>query len=85
MNFGYGFHRILKAVLKTTSFAIGINVNPLDQNLFQQACVLTPSRHMGSSAWRKNPGNNCDGGLKKDDKVEKKCSQGAFSILCSLL
>jgi hypothetical protein len=31
--------------------------------------------YMGSSGWRKIPGNTCTGGTK-DEKVEKKCSQG---------
>lgn len=31
--------------------------------------------YLGSSGWRKIPGNTCTGG-KKDEKVQKKCSQG---------
>lgn len=31
---------------------------------------------MGSSGYRKIPGNTCEGGVKKDEKVQKKCSLG---------
>ncbi len=36
--------------------------------------------YMGSSGYVKIPGNTCDRnrGLKKDEKVEKSCSQGEF-------
>jgi hypothetical protein len=32
--------------------------------------------YKGSSGFRKIPGNTCTGGVKKDEKVDKKCSQG---------
>ncbi|PPQ80721.1 hypothetical protein CVT25_001841 [Psilocybe cyanescens] len=32
------------------------------------------STYMGSSGYRKIPGNTCEGGVKKDEKVQKKCS-----------
>lgn len=37
--------------------------------------------YWGSSGWRKIPGNTCVGGSKKDEKVEKKCAQGACYTL----
>ena len=36
--------------------------------------------YKGSSGWRKVPGNTCVGGLKKDEKVDKKCSMGGFYV-----
>ncbi|KAF8825213.1 hypothetical protein HHX47_DHR7000487 [Lentinula edodes] len=36
-------------------------------------CTLPSQKYMGSSGWRKIPGNTCTGG-HKDDKVEKDCS-----------
>ena len=41
----------------------------------------TKQTFMGSSGYRKIPGNNCDDSRvekKKDDPVEKSCSQGAL-------
>lgn len=32
--------------------------------------------YLGSSGYRKIPGNTCKDGIKKDAKVEKPCSQG---------
>ena len=32
--------------------------------------------YKGSSGYRKIPGNTCSGGVQKDEKVDKKCSQG---------
>jgi hypothetical protein len=40
-------------------------------------CGDPEQTYMRSSGWRKIPGNSCEGGLKKDEKVQKKCSQGA--------
>ncbi|KAK7456441.1 vacuolar protein sorting/targeting protein PEP1 [Stygiomarasmius scandens] len=40
-------------------------------------CKKLEDTYMGSSGWRKIPGNTCEGGIHKDDKVEKKCSQAA--------
>lgn len=37
--------------------------------------------YMGSSGWRKIPGNTCVGGIKKDEKTLKKCAQGAYYTL----
>jgi Sortilin, neurotensin receptor 3, C-terminal len=34
--------------------------------------------YKGSSGFRKIPGNTCTGGVKMDEKVDKKCSQGGF-------
>ena len=34
--------------------------------------------YKGSSGFRRIPGNTCVGGLKMDEKVDKKCSQGGF-------
>ncbi|KAF8798604.1 vacuolar protein sorting/targeting protein 10 [Phlegmacium glaucopus] len=35
----------------------------------------TPDQmYKGSSGWRKVPGNTCEGGIQKDEKVDKKCS-----------
>ena len=36
--------------------------------------------YQGSSGWRKVPGNTCVGGIKKDEKVDKKCSNGKFYL-----
>lgn len=42
--------------------------------------------YKGSSGWRKVPGNTCEGGIKKDEKVDKKCSMGkVFIFMLSLL
>jgi len=38
-------------------------------------CKNPDQKYQGSSGWRKIPGNTCDGGLTKDAKVEKSCSQ----------
>ena len=38
--------------------------------------------YKGSSGWRKVPGNTCVGGIRKDEKVDKKCSMGMYS--CSV-
>ncbi|KAL0954074.1 hypothetical protein HGRIS_005224 [Hohenbuehelia grisea] len=38
-------------------------------------CTNPDDTYKGSSGWRKIPGNTCTGGVKKDEKVEKKCSQ----------
>ena len=42
--------------------------------------------YMGSSGYRKIPGNTCVGGVDKDKQVEKKCAMGGFftSLLSSL-
>src|ERR1700722_14890962 len=40
-------------------------------------CTGDPDQlYKGSSGWRKIPGNTCVGGLQKDEKIDKKCSQG---------
>ncbi|KAF5364419.1 hypothetical protein D9758_010687 [Tetrapyrgos nigripes] len=38
-------------------------------------CTLPSQKYMGSSGWRKIPGNTCEGGERKDEPVEKDCSQ----------
>ncbi|KIK03719.1 hypothetical protein K443DRAFT_676547 [Laccaria amethystina LaAM-08-1] len=39
-------------------------------------CTGNPEQtYKGSSGWRKIPGNTCVDGVKKDEKVDKKCSQ----------
>ena len=42
-------------------------------------CTETKKTFMGSSGWRKIPGNTCDdsSGPRKDAKVEKSCDAGA--------
>ena len=40
--------------------------------------------YKGSSGWRKVPGNTCVDGVKKDEKVDKKCSMGGFLCSCSV-
>jgi hypothetical protein len=42
--------------------------------------------YMGSSGYRRIPGNTCDRerGLKKDEPVEKPCSQGACFFVCRI-
>jgi Sortilin, neurotensin receptor 3, C-terminal len=45
-------------------------------------CTGAPDQmYQGSSGWRKIPGNTCVGGLTKDAKVDKKCSQGTPSFM----
>lgn len=41
----------------------------------------TKQTYMGSSGYRRIPGNTCDRsqGVKKDERVEKSCSQGRFT------
>lgn len=41
-------------------------------------CEDPSQTYMGSSGWRRIPGNTCDRdrGLKKDDQIRKECSQG---------
>ena len=42
-------------------------------------CTGSPDQtYKGSSGYRKIPGNTCSGGLRKDEKVDRKCSQGRF-------
>ena len=43
-------------------------------------CNLNDPNQMykGSSGWRKVPGNTCEGGVEKDKKVDRKCSNGRF-------
>lgn len=38
--------------------------------------------YKGSSGYRKIPGNTCKDGVKKDELVSKKCSQG--TVICLL-
>ncbi|KAF5354534.1 hypothetical protein D9758_011247 [Tetrapyrgos nigripes] len=38
-------------------------------------CAVPSQTYMGPSGWRKIPGNTCEGGKKKDEPVEKDCSQ----------
>ncbi|THH18907.1 hypothetical protein EUX98_g8876 [Antrodiella citrinella] len=38
-------------------------------------CGDPASTYMGSSGWRKIPGNTCEGGMQLDAKVEKSCSK----------
>jgi len=38
-------------------------------------CSDPDQMYLGSSGYRKIPGNTCEGGVQKDKKVEKKCSQ----------
>lgn len=47
-------------------------------------CTGNPDQlYKGSSGYRKIPGNTCVGGVKKDEKVDKKCSEG--NVLTFLL
>jgi hypothetical protein len=41
----------------------------------------TDQMYKGSTGWRKIPGNICINGVKKDKKVDKKCSQGMLFII----
>jgi len=36
---------------------------------------------MGSSGWRKIPGNTCEGGKDKDKKKQKNCSEGTSYVI----
>lgn len=49
-------------------------------------CADPAGKYMGSSGYRRIPGNTCDRdkGKKKDDKIEKQCSQGVFKLLYNL-
>ncbi|BEI81872.1 hypothetical protein CcaverHIS002_0210320 [Cutaneotrichosporon cavernicola] len=38
------------------------------------ACKNPGEKYMGSSGYRKIPGNTCEGGVKLDDKVQKDCT-----------
>ncbi len=38
-------------------------------------CSDPDQMYLGSSGYRKIPGNTCEGGVQKDKKVKKKCSQ----------
>jgi len=40
-------------------------------------CTDSDQTYKGSSGFRKIPGNTCQGGVKKDEKVDKKCADGA--------
>jgi hypothetical protein len=42
---------------------------------------------MGSSGYRKIPGNTCDRerGAKKDEKVQKSCDAGQYSMMTNLI
>jgi hypothetical protein len=49
-------------------------------------CNGTPGQtYMGSSGYRRIPGDTCDRalGLKKDEPKAKPCSQGKFDICCT--
>jgi len=37
------------------------------------ACKKDEKTYMGSSGWRKIPGNQCKGGSKRDEPIERKC------------
>jgi hypothetical protein len=39
------------------------------------ACQDDKKTYMGSSGWRKIPGNQCKGGSKRDEKIERKCEE----------
>lgn len=39
------------------------------------ACEKDEKKYMGSSGWRKIPGNQCKGGSKRDEKVERPCDE----------
>jgi hypothetical protein len=41
------------------------------------ACQGDDKTYMGSSGWRKIPGNQCKGTTSKDEKKERECSEGA--------
>jgi hypothetical protein len=43
-------------------------------------CQTLEQKYLGSSGYRKIPGNTCIGG-SKDEKVEKPCSNGIFVFL----
>jgi hypothetical protein len=47
-------------------------------------CKTPDQKYMGSSGYRKIPGNTCIGGTKDEEK-EKPCSQGTFSGFASRL
>ncbi|KAF1911591.1 vacuolar protein sorting/targeting protein 10 [Ampelomyces quisqualis] len=39
----------------------------------EKACQNGEKTYMGSSGWRKIPGDQCKGGSKRDEKIERKC------------
>lgn len=43
----------------------------------EDACKGDAKTYMGSSGWRKIPGNKCKGETKKDKKVERKCDEAS--------
>jgi photosystem II stability/assembly factor-like uncharacterized protein len=45
----------------------------------KDACKDDKKTYMGSSGYRKIPGNQCKGGSKKDDKIERKCDEADLS------
>ena len=48
-------------------------------------CTGNPDQtYKGSSGWRKIPGNTCVDGVKKDEKADKKCSQGMHFVIVGL-
>lgn len=43
-------------------------------------CKDPDGHYMGSSGFRRIPGNTCEGGKRKDEKVQKPCSSGEFPL-----
>jgi len=46
-------------------------------------CEHKTDTYLGSSGWRRIPGNTCDRdrGSKKDEKVQKSCEKGESSLI----
>ena len=52
------------------------------ERISADVCKSPDDTYMGSSGYRKIPGNTCIGGVKKDEKIPKKCSEGTtFNFL----
>ena len=47
-------------------------------------CIRKDDTYMGSSGYRKIPGNTCDrdAGVKKDEPVQRPCTKGELSLMC---
>lgn len=47
-------------------------------------CLKDTDQYLGSSGYRKIPGNGCVQGIKLDEKVMKDCSKGEFLGIAKL-
>ena len=72
-------NRLIMAIISDYNFVrngndcVPVGPEPIEAGV----CTDPDQTYKGSSGFRKVPGNTCQGGVRKDDKVDKKCSQGA--------